>query len=92
MGRCFRNVTEQLIVGTRPGYTKNVKSHSERNVLFAPRTTHSTKPEGLYEVIERLFDGPYLELFARKQRAGWTAWGLELVNENTPIHHLAPGL
>ena len=25
--------------------------------------------------IERYCDGPYLELFARQERVGWTAWG-----------------
>ena len=26
-------------------------------------------------LIENLFDGPYLELFTRQQRPGWTVWG-----------------
>jgi N6-adenosine-specific RNA methylase IME4 len=36
---------------------------------------HSQKPEQFNEIIERLYDGPYLELFARRRRAGWTSFG-----------------
>ncbi len=36
---------------------------------------HSRKPDGIHERIERLVAGPYLELFARQQRPGWTVWG-----------------
>ncbi len=38
---------------------------------------HSRKPEELYTEIERLFEGPRCELFAREERSGWDAWGLE---------------
>jgi N6-adenosine-specific RNA methylase IME4 len=36
---------------------------------------HSEKPEELRKFIERMYDGPYLELFARRQTAGWTCMG-----------------
>jgi N6-adenosine-specific RNA methylase IME4 len=39
---------------------------------------HSAKPQHFYDLIERVSPGPYLELFARKERAGWTTWGDEL--------------
>jgi N6-adenosine-specific RNA methylase IME4 len=46
-------------------------------VIEAPRDDHSRKPIGVYDRIERLFAGPYLELFARwaQPRPGWTYWG-----------------
>lgn len=40
----------------------------------APRE-HSRKPDRIYGDIERLCRGPYLELFARTARPGWSAWG-----------------
>jgi len=46
-------------------------------LVVAPRREHSRKPDELYARIERLFEGPYLELFARSRRPGWDAWGLE---------------
>jgi N6-adenosine-specific RNA methylase IME4 len=44
-------------------------------LLIAPRREHSRKPEDAYGRIERLVDGPYLELFARASRPGWDALG-----------------
>jgi N6-adenosine-specific RNA methylase IME4 len=38
---------------------------------------HSRKPEGFLDLVERASPGPYLELFARRQRLGWDTWGDE---------------
>tara|TARA_R110000868_G_scaffold411297_2_gene702900 strand:- start:2145 stop:2687 length:543 start_codon:yes stop_codon:yes gene_type:complete len=46
-----------------------------RQAIIAPRREHSRKPDGIHERIERLVAGPYLELFARQKREGWTVWG-----------------
>ncbi|GAJ00300.1 unnamed protein product, partial [marine sediment metagenome] len=47
----------------------------EPSVLFAPKREHSEKPEAMYELIERMYPGPYIELFARKTRPNWATWG-----------------
>jgi len=47
-------------------------------VIIAPVGEHSQKPAEIYNRIERLVAGPYLELFARSERPGWTRWGNEL--------------
>lgn len=53
--------------------------HGEPRIFYAPRTQHSTKPLEVHEWIERLFpDASFLELFARRERPGWTTWGNEL--------------
>jgi hypothetical protein len=39
---------------------------------------HSVKPDEMHKRVERLFPGPYLELFARQPRDGWTTWGDEI--------------
>lgn len=49
-----------------------------REVIRDRRREHSRKPDEQYERIERLVGGPYLELFARQTRPGWTAWGNEV--------------
>lgn len=36
---------------------------------------HSEKPESVAKMVERLYDGPYIECFARQRRKGWTCWG-----------------
>lgn len=38
---------------------------------------HSAKPDGALDLIESASPGPYLELFARRQRLGWDTWGDE---------------
>lgn len=45
-----------------------------------PMKEHSAKPPALQDLVERLSPGPYLELFARKQRLGWSTWGNEALN------------
>ena len=47
-------------------------------VVMAPVREHSGKPEEVRQRIERLFPGPYLELYARKPAPGWTCWGNEI--------------
>lgn len=45
------------------------------NVIKTRKREHSRKPDEIYENIEACSPGPYLELFARGQRPGWTSWG-----------------
>ena len=42
--------------------------------------SHSRKPEVWLDLIEHCCDGPYLEMFARRQRLGWDTWGNEALN------------
>jgi N6-adenosine-specific RNA methylase IME4 len=53
------------------------KARDVRRLVNAPRREHSRKPDEVYDRIERLVDGPYLELFARQSRPGWDSWGNE---------------
>ena len=39
------------------------------------RAEHSRKPDEFYSLVEAVSPGPYLELFARRPRVGWTVWG-----------------
>jgi N6-adenosine-specific RNA methylase IME4 len=49
-----------------------------RQLIVAPVMEHSRKPDEIYERIERLVEGPYLELYARREHPGWVSWGDEL--------------
>ncbi len=42
-----------------------------------PRRGHSQKPEAFFDLVEQVSPGPYLELFARRQRLSWDTWGNE---------------
>jgi N6-adenosine-specific RNA methylase IME4 len=46
--------------------------------VIAPVGEHSEKPDEVYRRIKRLYRGPFLEMFARRQRPGWTCWGNEI--------------
>jgi N6-adenosine-specific RNA methylase IME4 len=53
-------------------------------IIMAPVGQHSEKPAEVHARIERLVAGPYLELFARTERPGWTVWGNEIAREASP--------
>ena len=42
---------------------------------------HSAKPEAFQDMVESVSPGPYLEMFARRPRLGWTVWGNEVGNK-----------
>ena len=50
----------------------------ETETIIAPPGPHSRKPEEIQNRIERYSGGPYLEIFARRRRPGWTTIGNEL--------------
>jgi len=59
-------------------------SAAVRKLLIAPRREHSRKPDEQYERIQQLVGGPYLELFARTARHGWSAWGDQMGEFDEP--------
>jgi N6-adenosine-specific RNA methylase IME4 len=67
---------EQCLLATR-GRPHRL-SRSVRQLIVAPRREHSRKPDEVYERIETLVVGPYLELFGRARRPGWDSWGDEV--------------
>lgn len=73
MGYWTRANSEVCLLATR-GKPKRLNADVRQGII-SPRREHSRKPEGVHERIEHLVAGPYLELFARQQRTGWTAWG-----------------
>lgn len=90
-GYMLRSSAELFIIGTigRP----KIKNNSVRNLMItgdaalehigaiivdAQMREHSRKPDQMYHTIETLFDGPYLEMFARQTHAGWSCWGNEI--------------
>ena len=73
MGYYTRSASEVCLLGIR-GNVKRL-SKSVRQLIIEPRREHSRKPDRIHTDIEQLFPGPYLELFARQQRPGWTCVG-----------------
>lgn len=72
-GSYLRNSTEHVIFAVRgkcPPAVRNLPT-----AFIAPRYEHSAKPELVQDWAEKLSPGPYLELFARRQRKNWTCLG-----------------
>jgi len=54
------------------------QSKGVRSLIRSPRREHSRKPDEVYGRVEALVGGPYLEMFARQARPGWSSWGNEV--------------
>jgi N6-adenosine-specific RNA methylase IME4 len=78
MGRIVRGAHETCLIGIRGKKTPKVLDRGVRSVFSAPVGRHSEKPGAFYSLVERLFPGPYVELFARRHREKWTCFGNEL--------------
>lgn len=67
---------ELLFIATKGSMLPKTGSlHS--SVVNASRREHSRKPDEFYGIIEAMYDGPYIELFARNKREGWNGWGVD---------------
>lgn len=75
MGYWTRSNCELCLIATR-GKPKRINSDVPQ-AIFSPLREHSRKPTEIYERVERLVAGPYLELFARNKRKGWDSHGTE---------------
>ncbi len=88
VGFYFRNVTELLLFGVKAKMRTLPPGRTQVNIVSTRKREHSRKPDEIYELIEACSPGPYLELFARERREGWTPWGDEVDSylANRPIH------
>lgn len=75
LGYWTRSNSEPCLLATRGKPSR--RDAGVRMGIIEPRRDHSRKPECVYERIERLVAGPYVELFARKRQPGWDALGDE---------------
>ena len=78
MGFWSRIQTEFVLLGTRGRVARLDTGTRVEQIVRSPVGAHSAKPAEVYERIEALLNGPYIELFARGDaRPGWDTWGLE---------------
>lgn len=75
MGNYFRGQSEHVLFGVKGSLP--LRRRDMGTVFHAPRGPlgHSSKPAMFYDLVESCSPGPYLEMFARSRRPGWTAWG-----------------
>jgi len=76
VGFYFRNTTELILFGIKGKNARTLQpGRSQVNIIRTMKREHSRKPDELYDIIEACSPAPYLELFARGPRKGWTVWG-----------------
>jgi N6-adenosine-specific RNA methylase IME4 len=85
VGFYFRNVTELLLFGVRgPNARTEAAGRRQVNFMATRKREHSKKPDEQYDLIESCSRGPFIELFARGCRSGWTYWGNEANEDYAP--------
>ena len=81
LGTFPRPQHEACLVAVRGGETwqrRNIGSVQAWKLVYeSGARKHSAKPDGFYDLVQSVSPGPYLELFARRQRLGWDTWGDE---------------
>jgi N6-adenosine-specific RNA methylase IME4 len=79
LGDWLRGQTEHCLFASRGKPV--VTLTAQGTLLLADVGKHSEKPDAFYELVEKICPAPdlgRLELFARRPRKGWRAWGAEL--------------
>lgn len=85
VGFYFRNVTEVILFGVRGKGARTLDpGRSQVNLIASRKREHSRKPDEQYRIIESCSWGPYLELFGRGVRDGWTVWGHQAKSDYSP--------
>lgn len=75
LGFTTRKNAEFCLLGRRGSAKRRPEATNVREIIMAPVREHSRKPDEAHARIEAYCEGPYLELFARAPRPGWTVWG-----------------
>jgi N6-adenosine-specific RNA methylase IME4 len=76
IGNYVRLSHEHLLIGVK-GKTRT-RGSNQMSWVQADRTKHSAKPDCFRAIIERMSDGPYLEMYGRKPVGGWTVYGNQI--------------
>jgi len=76
MGTYFRNNTEHVLFAVK-GSLKTLRKDC-RTAFTAKQGRHSEKPAAFYDTVESMSPGPFLDVFARRNRFGWDAFGDEV--------------
>ncbi len=85
VGFYFRNVTEILLFGTRGKNARTLQpGRTQVNIMCTRKREHSRKPDEQYPLISSCSPGPFLEMFARGKRDGWTIWGNQADESYSP--------
>lgn len=82
LGGAYSLTTEFCLYARRGTYKPDRRIDS--TWWLWPRGRHSKKPEAFQDMVEQVSPGPYLELYARRHRPGWSVWGNEVGIKQEP--------
>lgn len=74
----FQCNTEQVLLCRKGGPVGNAFGKTGGTHFTWARRRHSEKPDEFFALVERASPGPFLEMFARIRRNGWSAMGDQL--------------
>ena len=82
-----------MLFGIRGKLRTGPAGRRQTNIIIEQKRAHSIKPDSLFDIIESCSPGPYIELFARFNRKGWSHWGDEayLNGEQIKTHPMYRG-
>lgn len=76
VGFYFRNTTELVLFGVKGKNARTLApGRRQVNILRTQKREHSRKTDEFYDIVEACSPGPFLEMFARGSRPGWSTWG-----------------
>ena len=74
----YQITTETVLFGYRGKACFPKNSMGKMKTIFtSPVTRHSEKPKVFYDYIAQYFEGPRLDVFARRPHEGFEGWGIE---------------
>jgi N6-adenosine-specific RNA methylase IME4 len=76
VGGRFRHSTEYVLFCER-GAQLPITRRNVGTWFGWSKGEHSAKPEAFLDLVQSVSPGPYLEMFARRNRLGWDTWGNE---------------
>lgn len=83
VGYWFLGNAEFCLVGKREGWPSIRTGRS--SLIIKPKQEHSEKPDDIHQLCEERFPSPYVELFGRRRRQGWTVLGNEAPDDGLDI-------
>ena len=78
-GYWYRSATEHVLFAVR-GKLRLQVAEGLPTLFLHERLPHSVKPEAFQDLVEKASPGPYLEMFARRARPGWSLFGNQAPN------------
>ena len=73
---------EFILIGVKGSLMTPIEEGKPKSIIYGDNDIHSRKPDEMYDIIEKMYpERKKLELFARRTRDGWDAFGNQVDGE-----------